>query len=203
MASFVDVCRFRPVSTGTGDFVVSAAVTGYQMPAAAGAVDGKVYRYRAETTDLSSWEVGYGIYTVSTTTLARTTILYNSLGTTAKINFLSRPNVGLVILAMDIASGPDHVVQDVTVGASASVNVGTSILRVNKASGSATTLSMPLAADKTCDVLIVDWKGDAGTNNITVNPGGSEKINGLSSWTIAGDNGSIFMRRIPGVGYAI
>jgi hypothetical protein len=99
MASFVDVCRFTAVSSGTGDFVVSAAVTGYQTPASAGAVSGATYRYRAESVDLSQWEVGYGTYTSGSVTLARTTVLFNSLATAAKINFSVAPQVGIVALA--------------------------------------------------------------------------------------------------------
>lgn len=101
MTYLVDVCKFTAVSSGTGDFVVSAAITGYQTPASAGAVDGKTYRYRAESSDLSQWEVGYGTYTVSSTTLARSTVLFNSSGTTSKISFSSAPNVGIVLLAED------------------------------------------------------------------------------------------------------
>lgn len=99
MASFVDVCRFTAVSSGTGDFVVSAAVTGYQTPASAGAVNGAIYRYRAESADLSEWEVGYGAYTSGTTTLARTTVLFSSTG--SKINFSAAPQVAIVFLAED------------------------------------------------------------------------------------------------------
>jgi hypothetical protein len=76
-------------------------------------------------------------------------------------------------------------------------------VRVNKTVGSATTLTLPPANTMLFPVLIVDWKGDAATNNITINPTGTEKIQGLSSWIIAGDNGSVFLRPIPGVGYAL
>jgi hypothetical protein len=102
MASFLDVCRFTAVSTGTVDFVVSSAVTGYQTPASAGAVSGAVYRYRAESADLSQWEVGYGAYTSGSTTLARTTVLFNSSGTTSKISFSAAPQVAVVALAEDL-----------------------------------------------------------------------------------------------------
>jgi hypothetical protein len=80
-------------------------------------------------------------------------------------------------------------------------NVGT--VRVDQTVGAAITLNLPAAANKTCPVLIADWKGDAGTNNITIVPNGTEKIQGRSSWTIAGDTGSVFLRPITGVGYAI
>lgn len=95
---------FTPVAGGTVDFVVNAAVQGFMTPALAGAPTG-VYKYRAESTDLSQWEIGEGTYTSGTTTLTRTTVLYNSAGTgTAagqsgagtKINFTVEPNVGIV-----------------------------------------------------------------------------------------------------------
>ena len=104
MASFLDVCRFNPVSNGSGSFVVSTAVTGYQTPASAGATNGATYRYRAESSDLSQWEVGYGVYTSSTTTLTRATILYNSSGGTSAINFTNAPQVAIVALAEDLST---------------------------------------------------------------------------------------------------
>jgi hypothetical protein len=104
MAAFLDICRFNPTLGGTTDWVVSSAVTGYQTPASAGATNAIVYRYRAESTDLTQWEIGYGAYTVGTTTLARTTVLFNSLGTTAKINFSSAPQVAVVALKEDLLS---------------------------------------------------------------------------------------------------
>ncbi|VIO73896.1 hypothetical protein [Bradyrhizobium ivorense] len=103
MTSYLDVCRFTPASGGTGSFVVSSAVGGYQTPATAGAVNGATYAYRAESADLSQWEIGYGTYTVSTTTLARTTILTNSSGNTSAINFTVAPQVALLALAEDLS----------------------------------------------------------------------------------------------------
>lgn len=93
--------------------------------------------------------------------------------------------------------------QHITAAGPVAVANNSGIVRVDQTVGAAMTLTMGLAAAKTCPVLIADWKGDAGTNNITINPSGSEKIQGLSSWTIAADNGSIFLRPIAGVGYAI
>lgn len=101
MAALLDVCRFFPTTGSTTDWTVSTAVLGYQTPASAGAVDAVVYRYRAESADLTQWEIGYGAYTVSGTVLARTTVLFNSLGTTAKVNFTTTPQVAIVGLAED------------------------------------------------------------------------------------------------------
>src|SRR6516225_8739284 len=91
-------CIFLPTAGGIGDFVVSSAATslGGQTPASAGAVNGKIYEYSAELRDASgnvtAWEVGYGAYTVSSVTLARTTVRY-STNSNAKVSFASAPYV--------------------------------------------------------------------------------------------------------------
>ena len=103
MAGFLDSCKFLAVSSGTGDFVVASAIQGYMAPVDAGAANGTVYRYRAESSDLSQWEVGFGAYTSGTTTLARTTILFSS-SAGAKISFTSAPNVMVVLTAEDLAA---------------------------------------------------------------------------------------------------
>lgn len=96
-----------------------------------------------------------------------------------------------------------HVDQHITSGASATIQTNAETVRVDKTIGSATTLTLPPANTMLYPVLIVDWKGDAGTNNITINPNGTEKIQGLSSWTIAGNYGSVSLKPIPGVGFAL
>ncbi|OAF05463.1 hypothetical protein AYJ54_00730 [Bradyrhizobium centrolobii] len=104
MAAFLDVCRFTPTAGGTTDWTYSSAVTGYQSPAVAGVVNGRLYKYRAESSDLTQWEVGEGAYNTSTGVLARTTVLFNSLGTTAKISFSAAPQVAVVALKEDMLS---------------------------------------------------------------------------------------------------
>jgi hypothetical protein len=104
MAAFLDVCRFNPSAGGTTDWTYSSAVTGYQSPAAAGVVNGRLYKYRAESADLSQWEVGEGAYNTSTGVLARTTVLFNSSGTTSKISFSAVPQVAIVALREDLIS---------------------------------------------------------------------------------------------------
>lgn len=103
-SSFVDVCRFNPAAGSTTDWTYSSAVTGYQSPTAAGAVNGAIYSYRAESNDLSQWEVGFGAYNSGTGVFARTTVLFNSSGGTSKINFSTVPQVAIVALAEDLAS---------------------------------------------------------------------------------------------------
>lgn len=93
--------------------------------------------------------------------------------------------------------------QHITSAGPVAIESGVGIVRVDQTVGAAITLDLPPAASKTCPVLVADWKNDAGTNNITLMPSGSEKIQGLSSWVIAGDGGSVFLRPVPGVGYVI
>jgi hypothetical protein len=112
-AAWLDGCRFNPTLGGTTDFVVSSLVVGYQTPASAGAVNATIYKWRAESADLSQWEDFEGGYTVGTTTVARTTVLYNSSGTGTgvgqsgagtKINFTTPPQVACVALKEDLLS---------------------------------------------------------------------------------------------------
>ncbi len=77
------------------------------------------------------------------------------------------------------------------------------VIVINKASGAATSVNLPLAASKIGPVLVTDLKGDAGTNNITIVPTSPETIQGQASWTIAANNGSIFLRPVAGIGYVI
>jgi hypothetical protein len=94
--------------------------------------------------------------------------------------------------------------QHITSSGPATVNNNAGIVRVDQTAGAPITLTLPLAANKTCDVQISDWKGDAGTNNITINTTSPDVFpGGLTSWKIAGNGGSVFLRRVPGVGYAI
>src|SRR5689334_13621542 len=105
MAAFLDVCRFNPTAGGTSDWTYSSAVTGYQSPASANAVNGRIYKFRAESLDLSQWELAEGAYNSSSGAFARTTVLYNSAGTGtlqsgagARINFSTAPQVAIVAL---------------------------------------------------------------------------------------------------------
>lgn len=111
MAAFLDACRFNPTAGSTTNWTYSSAVSGYNSPALAGVVNGTLYKYRAESGDLSQWEIGEGAYNTGTGVLARTTVLFNSSGTgTAsgqsgagtKINFSTIPQVAVVALAEDL-----------------------------------------------------------------------------------------------------
>jgi hypothetical protein len=113
MAVYANVCRFRPTAGGTTDWTYSAAVVGYSSPALAGLVNGATYRYRAESADMTQWEIGTGVYNSGTGVLTRATVLANSSGTGtaagqsgagSKINFTAVPQVAIVALKEDVPS---------------------------------------------------------------------------------------------------
>jgi hypothetical protein len=135
MAAFLDGCRFNPTAGGTTDWTYSSAVTGYQSPAAAGVVNGTLYKYRAESADLSQWEMGQGAYNTSTGVLARTTVLFNSSATGAasgqsgagtKINFSTTPQVAIVAIKEDLISVEEANAFTTAQMAQARANIGVS-----------------------------------------------------------------------------
>lgn len=103
MASYLTVCRFIPTAGGTTDWTYSSAVGGYQSPSAAGAVNGAIYRYRAESADLTQWEIGYGAFASGGGGIfSRTVVQWNSSGTTSKISFSVAPQVAIIETSDDI-----------------------------------------------------------------------------------------------------
>lgn len=97
---YVDVCKFLSTAGGTADFTFSTAVTGFQSPASAGISNGVVYSYRAESTDLTQWEIGFGAYNTGTGVLARTTV--NASSTGSKVSFSVAPQVSITALTADL-----------------------------------------------------------------------------------------------------
>ena len=81
--------RVKETSTtsGQGTLTLAGAVAGFQSFAVIG--NGNTTYYTIVDNIANTWEVGIGTYTSSGTTLSRDTVLSNSSGTTAKINFAS------------------------------------------------------------------------------------------------------------------
>ena len=119
-------------------------------------------------------------------------------------NFLFALDLDSLIAALAGAFQPvENHTQEIKAGPSAGVDPISNVVLVNQDVAGPITLNLPPAGSKVSAVLIADWKGDAGTNNILLKPSGAEKIQGRNDWTIAGDNGSLFLRPVPGIGYAI
>lgn len=101
-------------------------------------------------------------------------------------------------------SGAAQVTQTITAPGPANVAANANVVLVNQIVGAAINLVVPLASNKIGSVLIADWKGDAGANNITVTLSGADVFpGGSASWKIADNAGSLFLRPVAGVGYAL
>jgi len=80
-----DRVKETSITAGTGTLALDGAVAGFQSFAAIG--NGNTTYYAIVDNIANTWEVGVGTYTAVGTTLSRDTVLANSLGTTALINF--------------------------------------------------------------------------------------------------------------------
>lgn len=100
-----------------------------------------------------------------------------------------------------LASAVTGHTQDVSVVA-ADILFDSRVVRVMNV-GAAVDLVLPEAITKEGEVLVVDWANLAGTNNVRVHASGGDTFqNGLTTWTIAADSGSLCFRPVPG-GYAV
>jgi len=82
--ALADRIRETTTTTGTGTITLAGAIAGYQSFSVVGNANTTYYTIAGQTT--SEWEVGVGTYTLSGTTLARTTVLSSSNGGSA-VNF--------------------------------------------------------------------------------------------------------------------
>jgi hypothetical protein len=96
-----------------------------------------------------------------------------------------------------------QTVQIVTAAGDVTVQPNDGLIILNKTVGAATNVILPAASTKVGRVKIVDWKNDSDVNNVTFVPNGSEKIQGLSGWKLAGQGASVVLDPISGLGYAI
>jgi len=110
---------------------------------------------------------------------------------------------GKITLAQLIASSQTQQIKTTAGAVNVAANDG--LIAINKTVGASTTVNLPAASTKVGPVKVSDWKGDAGTNNITVSVTGTDKLNGnLTSWVIASDGGSIVLTPLnDGSGYAV
>jgi hypothetical protein len=91
-----------------------------------------------------------------------------------------------------------QTVQIITAAGDVTVQPNDGLIILNKTVGATTNVNLPAAALKVGDVKIVDWKNDSDVNNITLVPNGTEKINGLTGWKLAGQGASIILKPVSG-----
>lgn len=83
-------------TAGTGSVTLGGAVAGFQSFAVVG--NGNTTYYCIVDTQAGTWEVGIGTYSTTGPTLARTTVLSNSSGTTSPITLSSSSNTKSVFV---------------------------------------------------------------------------------------------------------
>jgi hypothetical protein len=152
---------FSPTAGGTTDWTYSAAIIGFQSPALGGMVNGSTYTYRAESLDLTQWEVGVGVYNSGTGVLTRAYVLYNSSGTGVgsgqsgagtKINFSIAPNVGIVAAAEDL--GFLYVVTGID--KSGATDVGAALNAFIQSTPQYSTIVLPIGIYNTSVTILVN-----------------------------------------------
>jgi len=191
MAAFLDVCRFTPSAGGAADWTYSFAVPGYQGPASANAVNGRVYKFRAESADLSQWELAEGAYNSSTTVFARTTVLYNSSGTGTlqsgagtKINFSTVPQVAIVALKEDLISIEEANTFTATQRTQARANIA-ALLRGSKPFG----LTLSTAGNSGSFTAQAGEAADSTGSDLMVLPSATTKNN--AAWSLGSGQGGL------------
>lgn len=103
MVTLVNRAKMSTSTSGTGTITLGSASSGYQSFADAGVADGDVVRYVIE--DGTAWEVGYGTYTASGTTLTRNVM--ESSNADAAINLSGSATVFVGAAAEDVPNGVD------------------------------------------------------------------------------------------------
>jgi hypothetical protein len=137
-----DRIRETSTTTGTGVFTLSGAVSGFRSFADIGNANTTYYTIVGET----EWEVGVGTYTSSGTTLDRTTVLSNSLGTTALINFSAGTKDVFVSLPAPKAIYKDNLpsilIVTVRAGTTSNVSLSNGFLPVTNRAGSTISVAV-------------------------------------------------------------
>lgn len=116
--NLLNLARMTVGSTGTGAISLGAAVPGFLAMAAAGAVDGKTYRY--SISDGSASEMAYGAWSSAGNTLARNTI--TSTNSNNPINMSATAQVAITPARQDLPWVADSGSLIASIGANGGTN---------------------------------------------------------------------------------
>ena len=120
-----DRVKETTTTTGTGTVTLLGASTGYQSFAVVGNANTTYYTIAGQTT--SEWEVGIGTYTLSGTTLARTTVLANSSATQPSALSFSAGTKDVFVTypaGRSVSGGEGYTENDATIDISSTINTG-------------------------------------------------------------------------------
>ena len=120
---FKDRVKETSTTTGTTDFVLLGAVSGFQAFSTVG--NGNTTYYTA--INGTEWEVGIGTYSTTGPTLARTTVLDSSTG--SKVSF----SAGTKSVFLDFPAGKTNIVSQGLVENSATISANYTITTGNNA----------------------------------------------------------------------
>lgn len=109
-----------------------------------------------------------------------------------------RRYVAIGLLAESDSSG-SRVAVTVTAAGDVTASTGVDDYFIEKTVGAATNFYLPSAASRTTPIRIIDSKGDANTNNITIIPVSGEKIFAIADYhyVIDGNGGQITLTPRP------
>lgn len=99
--------------------------------------------------------------------------------------------------SLDEIVGSTSALRTVTAAGDVTMLAADNGVFINKDSGEATGVTLLSAAGRNRPFTVVDGKGDAATNNITITPDGSETIIGQASWVINLPYGSVTLNPRP------
>ena len=118
-----DRVKETTTTTGTGTVTLLGASTGYQSFSVVGNANTTYYTIAGQTT--SEWEVGIGTYTLSGTTLARTTVLASSNAGSA-VNFSAGTKDVFVTYpaGRSVSGGEGYTENDAQIDISSTINTG-------------------------------------------------------------------------------
>lgn len=174
MAKLVNRAKMTTATTGTGTITLGSASSGYQSFADAGVVNSDVVRYVIE--DGSAWEIGTGTYTAAGTALSRT--VAESSNADAALNLTGSAVVYVSAAAADIPPATLTIANKTAAYTVVADDLG----KIINCTANSFTVAFTAAATLGAGFNFTVWNtSSSSSDQITINPAGSETIDGLAT----------------------
>lgn len=182
-------------NTGVGFYSLKGVIGAGAYNTALGANAGLVV-----TTGTNNVLIGPDVAKTTLTTGSNNILIgTSSLIDTTASNTSNTLNIGGAITGTELGTnnvitttgGRVHKLLEVTASGDITQAASDEIICVNKTVGAATTVNLMASPETGRVVNVLDCKGDANSNNITVDPNGETTINGASTYVINTAYGSI------------